>query len=121
MLFLLEAKAFPDDERSSAAREVKFWLKPGNYSVGRSAGQADIDVIDDKSISRKHAELVVPTWDELQEGEQPYVLLRGATLQRGCIACRQAHPCWPITSATVAATVGQVVLLRELLAGVWGF
>lgn len=51
-LWLLEAKAFPDDDRGEAARTVKFWLKPGTYSVGRTAGQADLDVIEDKSISR---------------------------------------------------------------------
>ena len=51
-LWLLEAKAFPDDERGAEARSVRFWLRPGAYSVGRSAAQADVDVVDDKSISR---------------------------------------------------------------------
>lgn len=33
--------------------------------------------MDDKSISRKHAEIVVPPLGHLKEGEAPYVLLKG--------------------------------------------
>lgn len=57
-LWLLEAKAFQEEERSEAAYSVQLWLKPGGYIVGRQG--ADIVVEEDKSISRRHAELVVP-------------------------------------------------------------
>ncbi len=80
-LWLLEAKAFPDDDRVADAREARFYLKPGTYSVGRAAGSSDLDVIDDKSISRKHAEVIVPSLadylvDDLWHGA-PYVLVKG--------------------------------------------
>lgn len=43
-LWLLEAKAFLDDDRGVEARETKFLLRPGTYTVGRAGAQADIDV-----------------------------------------------------------------------------
>jgi len=57
-LWLLEAKRFEQDDRSQAATSVRYWLKPGTYVVGRAG--ADLEVLEDKSISRKHAELIVP-------------------------------------------------------------
>lgn len=78
-LWLLEAKRHATEDRSSQACSVKFWLKPGAVVVGRQ-GQAELPVGEDKSISRKHADITVPTAEDWQreEGGQPYVLLKGA-------------------------------------------
>lgn len=93
-LWLLEAKAFAEDDRSPTAYSVKYWLTPGGpYIVGRMG--ADICVEEDKSISRKHAELTVPRsmaaqqreGEEEEEGEEsgPHVLVKGRP--------RRAVPC----------------------------
>ncbi|EFN58297.1 hypothetical protein CHLNCDRAFT_142287 [Chlorella variabilis] len=76
-LWLLEAKRHATEDRSSQACSVKFWLKPGAVVVGRQ-GQAELPVGEDKSISRKHADITVPTAEDWQreEGGQPYVLLK---------------------------------------------
>ncbi|RMZ53573.1 hypothetical protein APUTEX25_003395, partial [Auxenochlorella protothecoides] len=68
------AKEFADDDRPLESRTVKYFLKPGTYSVGRLAGQCDIAVTDDKSISREHAHLWVPgpeAWES--EAQGPFV------------------------------------------------
>lgn len=77
-LWLLEAKEFADDDRPLESRTVKYFLKPGTYSVGRLAGQCDIAVTDDKSISREHAHLWVPgpeAWES--EAQGPFVRVSG--------------------------------------------
>jgi hypothetical protein len=83
-LWLLEAKPFVVDDRSIAVQTVKYWLKPGTVIVGRK-GQAELAVEEDKSISRKHAEITIP---QAQEGddEAPYVLLKGAPPPDACQA-----------------------------------
>jgi len=70
-IWLLEAKAFPDDTRSEAATSSRFWLYPGTYIVGRKEGQCDVDVPEDPSISRIHAEIKVPSTDAVQQS--PYI------------------------------------------------
>ncbi|KAL6774522.1 NBS1 [Auxenochlorella protothecoides x Auxenochlorella symbiontica] len=73
-LWLLEAKEFADDDRPLESRTAKYFLKPGTYSVGRLAGQCDIAVTDDKSISREHAHLWVPgpeAWES--EAQGPFI------------------------------------------------
>ena len=81
-LWLLEAKCFQQDDRSSAAYSVKYWLKPGNLVVGRQGAEVQVD--EDKSISRKHAEItVVPAEKWQQEGGEPFVLVKGVLLL-GC-------------------------------------
>ena len=70
-LWLLEAKAFPQDTRSKEATSTCFILTPGTYSVGRKEGQCDIDVPEDKSISRIHAEIKVPSINEIEQHSQP--------------------------------------------------
>ncbi len=71
-LWLLEAKAFQQEDRSEAARSVHFWLRPGGYVVGRQG--ADIVVEEDKSISRRHAELTVP---RAVQGGDPHIVVKG--------------------------------------------
>jgi hypothetical protein len=66
-IWLLEAKALTQDVRSPAATSSRFWLRPGTYTVGRKEGQCDIPVIEDKSISNKHAEINVPSIEELHQ------------------------------------------------------
>lgn len=79
-LWLLEAKAFtPAEERSAAAAQAQFWLRPGTYNVGRSAAhpQCDVECLDDNSISRQHATIEVPTLSEWQaQGNVPFVTIR---------------------------------------------
>ncbi|KAL4442023.1 hypothetical protein ABPG77_011284 [Micractinium sp. CCAP 211/92] len=70
-LWLLEAKAFQQEDRSEAARSVHFWLRPGGYVVGRQG--ADIVVEEDKSISRRHAELTVP---RAVQGGDPHIVVK---------------------------------------------
>ncbi|KAL4443803.1 hypothetical protein ABPG75_011540 [Micractinium tetrahymenae] len=70
-LWLLEAKAFQEEERSEAACSVQFWLKPGGYTVGRQG--ADLVIEEDKSISRRHAELAVPP---TASGDGPHVMVK---------------------------------------------
>jgi hypothetical protein len=72
-LWLLEAKPFPEDTRSAAATSQRVWLSPGTYTVGRKEGQCDIAVEEDKSISRLHAEITVPSIEEL--GEPPSITI----------------------------------------------
>ena len=92
-LWLLQAKEFPNDERSREARRAEFYLKPGTYTVGRSATQCDIAVIDDPSISRLHAELEVTSWSD----EKPSVLVKGAAMS----GCNVSYTC-----VTQGATCG---------------
>jgi hypothetical protein len=70
-LWLLEAKVFLNDTRSKAATSSLFWLNPGTYTVGRKEGQCDVDVPEDTSISRIHAEIKVPSTEELRQS--PYI------------------------------------------------
>lgn len=84
-LWLLEAKAFQEEERSEASYSVQFWLKPGGYTVGRQG--ADIVVEEDKSISRRHAELSVPP---ATQGDDPHVLVKGqCSLKTRSERCRR--------------------------------
>ena len=75
-LFLLEAKSFAEEDRSAAARTVHYWLKPGAYGVGKPK-HAELAIDEDKSISRRHADLQVPPADAREPGAPPYVLLTG--------------------------------------------
>ncbi len=75
-LWLLEAKAFAQEDRSAAATSARYWLKPGAYGVGKP-GHADVAIEEDKSISRRHGQLTVPAAAERAEGELPYVLIKG--------------------------------------------
>jgi pSer/pThr/pTyr-binding forkhead associated (FHA) protein len=72
-IWLLEAKPFSEDTRSVAATSARFWITPGTYTVGRTAIQCDIDVPEDKTISRTHAEIKVPSSEELQHS--PYITI----------------------------------------------
>ena len=76
-LWLLEAKPFATEERSEKASTVKFWLRPGTAIVGRQG--SDVPVEEDKSISRKHAEVtVLPAKEWRLEGGAPCVIVKGA-------------------------------------------
>ena len=73
-LWLVEAKAYPDDTRASDATTSKFWLRPGSYTLGRPGSSCDVVVTSDKSISRVHANIIVPDLREVaQQGEVPFV------------------------------------------------
>ena len=72
-MWQIKAKAYPNETRSSEAVNVEYWLRPGSYTVGRKKSEdCDIAVIDDKSISRIHATIKVPSLN-LDEGTVPYV------------------------------------------------
>ena len=87
-LWLLEAKPFATEERSEKASTVKFWLRPGTAIVGRQV--SDVPVEEDKSISRKHAEItVLPAKEWRQEGGAPCVIVKGAAPPPAAAA---AHP-----------------------------
>jgi hypothetical protein len=99
-LWLLEAKPFTQEDRTEVATSVAFWLKPGTYVVGKR-GHADLPIEEDKSISRKHAEITVPT-----SGSQPHILLKGAA-RRLTASAAELHStpfcrrCWYPLAATL--------------------
>jgi len=76
-LWLLEAKAYSNETRTSEATSARFWLRPGLYSVGRAVGAKSIDIGigEDKSLSRHHSTLRVPLIDEWRSGHSgvPYI------------------------------------------------
>lgn len=76
-LWLLEAKQFQDDRRSETAKGVRFFLRPGTYTVGREADHCDIDIAEDRSISRVHATITVPCLGSWPAGEQASVTVAG--------------------------------------------
>jgi hypothetical protein len=95
-LWLLEAKSYPDETRSPAAKEARHLLKPGTYKVGRKAGEVDIVIQEDNSISRQHAVIIVPALREIAGGEAPYVVLKGtaAALRCNCSTALLSWLCW---------------------------
>ena len=79
-LWLLEAKPFAEEDRSAAASSVKFWLAGPHAAlvVGRAGPHTDLAVEEDKSISRKHAEITVVPADQWgEQDEEPYILVKG--------------------------------------------
>ena len=80
-LWVLKAKEWPEDTRSEAVRNAEFYLRPGKYRVGRQANQCDIDVPEDKSISRSHATITIPSlvaWQR-EENPEPYVAIQDSS------------------------------------------
>lgn len=83
-MWLLEAKSYLPDDRSEAAGSVRYWLKPGGYAVGKPR-HSEVEIDEDKSISRKHGDLAVPPTAEREAGAPPYVLLTGGWMMgKGC-------------------------------------
>lgn len=80
-LWVLKAKEWPQDPRSEAARSSEFYVRPGTYTVGRQANQCDIDVPEDKSISRIHATIEIPSLAKWQKGKkpEPYVIIKDSS------------------------------------------
>jgi len=83
-LWLLKAKPYsPHEDRSAAAYDAQFWLRPGTYSVGRSATQSqqcDVECLEDDSVSRQHACIEVPSLSEWQaQGDAPFVTIRDSS------------------------------------------
>ena len=59
-IWLLQARAFEDDQRTAVARDMKVYLVPGReYTLGKNAKVCDIAVLEDKSVSGTHAKLRV--------------------------------------------------------------
>jgi hypothetical protein len=79
-LWLLEAKTYPHEDRGGAATTARYLLRPGRYTVGREGQQCDLELLDDKSISRVHAHLEVPSLQEwAAAGGRPYITVRDAS------------------------------------------
>ena len=78
-VWVLESQVLEDDDRGEEAKTAVFVLAgPGTYVAGRTAGRPDIDLADDKSTSRNHAEVVVPPPEEwAATGAAPFITVRG--------------------------------------------
>lgn len=61
-IWLLQARAFENDQRTPEAKDMKVYLVPGReYTLGKNAKACDIAVLQDKSVSGMHARLSVRT------------------------------------------------------------
>ena len=77
-LWILASRAYPDDPRCEDTKTARFWLRPGRYTVGRTSN-SDIPVVEDRSISRTHAVVTVPSVKQWENGDgkkMPYVVIK---------------------------------------------
>jgi hypothetical protein len=59
-IWILQARVFENDQRTSNAKDLKVYLVPGReYTVGKNAKLCDVVVSEDKSVSGTHAKLKV--------------------------------------------------------------
>jgi len=102
-LWLLEAKAYPEENRSAEAISKRYWLRPGTYTVGRPGTSSDIALLEDKSISRNHAIVIVPSLQEWLHTGAPYVEIKDTSRYGTLVAERNDLQADGVTKQTLRA------------------
>jgi hypothetical protein len=108
-LWMLEGRRVANDPRTEPVACARFWLSPGQHIVGRATDQCDIDLLEDKSISRAHATLTVPPLGDVGLSLRPFLGLRDSSRYGTVVGDTRFLNREPIVDADATLHDGQLV------------